>query len=160
MRWLSLLWTTMTLLMTVSIATAVEIDGFRSFKWGSNLDLILSADPKLVEGHMGVMPGVKAFQRTDEDLDFGGIRADAITYTFYKDRFNSVSIDFRGIDNFEKLLVYCKKTFGPVTGGVVSKLEQYAGFDSPKTGAMLIYQLSMQTTNYGRLYLYSKELLQ
>ena len=37
------------------------------------------------------------------------------------------------------------------------RLEQYAGFDSPKTGAMLIYQLSMQTTNFGRLYLYSKE---
>jgi len=141
----------------MATVASAEMDGFRDFKWGSNLEVMRESDPKLVEGHMGVMPGVKAFQRTDDDLNFGGIKADSITYTFYKDRFTSVSIDFRGIDNFEKLLVYCKKTFGPVTGTVVSRLEQYAGFDSPKTGAMLLYQLSMQTTNYGRLYLYSKE---
>jgi hypothetical protein len=58
------------------------------------------------------------------------------------------------------MLNYCKKLFGPVTASVVMRLEQYAGFDSPKTGAMLLYQLSMQTSNYGRLYLYSKEFMQ
>lgn len=156
MKWSGVFWIAMMLLGTLSTAAA-DSDGFRGFKWGSNVVVMREADPKLVEGHMGVMPGVKAFQRTDEDLNFGGIRADSITYTFYKDRFTSVSIDFRGIDNFEKLLNYCKTTFGPVTGPVVSRLEQYASFDSPKTGVILLYQLSMQTTNYGRLYLYSKE---
>ena len=160
MRWLRLFWISAIVFMTVSAVAAAELDGFRGFKWGSDIEVMKSTDPKLVEGHMGVMPGVKAYQRTDEDLDLGGIKADSITYTFYKDRFTSVSIDFRGIDNLERLLAYCKKTFGPATGTVVSKLEQYAAFDSPKTGAMLIYQLSMQTTNYGRLYLYSKEFLE
>lgn len=155
----SIIWAIMTLFMAVSSVAAEDMNGFRDFTWGAGIEAIRASDPKLVEGHMGVMPGVKAYQRTDEDLNFGGIKADAITYSFYKGRFTSVSIDFRGIDNFEKLLIYCKRTFGQVTGSVVSRLEQYAGFDSPKTGAMLLYQLSMQTTNYGRLYLYSKEFL-
>lgn len=157
MRWLCLFWINIALLLTVLPVVAAETNGFRGFTWGDSIEKMRESDPKLVEGHMGTMPGVKAYRRTDEDLNFGGIKADSITYTFYSGRFTSVSIDFRGIDNFEQLLVYCKKAFGPVTGSVVSRLEQYAGFDSPKTGAMLLYQLSMQTTNYGRLYLYSKE---
>lgn len=136
---------------------ADDLNGFRGFLWGSSIDAIKESDPKLVEGSMGGMPGVKAFRRTDEDLNYGGIKADAIIYTFFKDRFTSVSIEFRGFENFEKLLEHCKKQFGPVTGSAVLRLEQYASFDSPKTGAMLLYQLSMQTTNYGRLYIYSKQ---
>lgn len=152
-------WTTLLLFATLSPAAAEDTDGFRGYIWGSNIKAMQSADPKLVEGHMGVMPGVKAYQRTDEELNFGGIKAESIIYTFYKDRFVSVSIDFRGFDNNEKLLDYCKKRFGPATASAVLRLEQYASFDSPKTGAMLLYQLSMQTTNYGRLYLYSKKIL-
>ena len=159
MRWLKLLWINIALIMVVATASASEMNGFRDFTWGSDIKNMQETDPQLVEGHMGVVLGVKAYQRSDEDLDFGGIKADGITYTFFNDKFTSVSIDFRGIYNFEKLLNYCKKTYGPVTGTVVVGLEQYAGFDTPKTGAMLLYQLSMQGTNYGRLYIYSKELM-
>lgn len=141
------------------VAAAEEMNGFRGYTWGSDIEAMREEDPKLVEGHMGAMPGVKGFKRTDEDLNYGGIKADSITYTFYKGRFTSVSIDFRGFDNYEKLLVHCKKLFGSVTGTAVLRQEQYASFDAPRTGAMLLYQLSMQTTNYGRLYFYSKELL-
>jgi hypothetical protein len=158
MRLLSVILVAVILAFAVS-AAAEDINGFRGFTWGSDIEAMRESDSKLVEGHMGVMPGVSAFKRTDEDLNFGGIKAEAITYTFYKGRFTSVSIDFRGFDSYEKLLAYCKKLFGPVTASAVMRLEQYAGFDSPKTGAMLIYQLSMQTTNFGRLYLYSKEYL-
>lgn len=138
-------------------ADAGDMNGFRGFTWGSTPEAMKAVEPKLVEGHMAAMPGVKAFKRTDEDLNFGGIRADSITYTFYRGKFTSASIDFRGFDNYEKLLAYCKQQFGPATGTAVLRLEQYASFESPKTGAMLLYQLSMQTTNYGRLYLYSKD---
>ena len=160
MKWLSLFWINITLFMLAANVAAADMDGFRGLTWGSDIEVIRGSDPKLVEGMMAVMPGVKAYQRTDEDLDFGGIKADSITYTFYKGKLTSVSIDFRGFDNFETLLNYCKKTFGPVTGSVILRMEQYAGFDSPKTGVMLLYQLSMQTTNYGRLYLYSKKFLE
>lgn len=139
---------------------ADEMKGFRGYTWGSTIEAMREDDPKLVEGHMGAMPGVKGFKRTDDDLNYGGIKADSITYTFYKGRFTSVSIDFRGFDNFEKLLAHCKKLFGPVTGAAILRQEQYASFNSPRTGAMLLYQLSMQTTNYGRLYLYSRESLE
>ncbi len=138
-------------------AGADELNGFRGFVWGSDLSEIQKSDAKLYEGHMGAMSGVKAYKRSDEDLNIGGIKADAIIYTFYKGKLTSVSIEFRGYDSYEKLLAHCKKLFGPVTGLAVLKLEQYASFDSPHTGAMLLYQLSMQTTNYGRLYLYSKK---
>jgi hypothetical protein len=155
MRMLSVYVVSLILFIAVS-AAAENMNGFRGFAWGGNLEAMRESDPRLVEGHMGAMPGVKAFKRTDEELDFGGIKAEGITYIFYKERFTSVSIDFRGFDNYEKLLTYCKKMFGPVTGSAVLRLEQYASFDSPKTSAMLLYQLSMQTSNYGRLYLYSK----
>src|SRR6185369_12656746 len=159
MRCFCMFWTTLLLFAALSSAAAEDMGGFRGFAWGSSEKEMLSAEPKLVEGHMGVMPGVKAYQRTDEDLNFGGIKTESIIYTFYNGRFSSVSIDFRGFDNNEKLLAYCKKLFGPVTASAVLRLESYVSFDSPKTGAMLVYQLSMQTTNYGRLYLYSKEFL-
>ncbi|MBK5277188.1 MAG: hypothetical protein JJE30_19335 [Desulfuromonadales bacterium] len=158
MRLLSIFLASMILVCAVS-AAAEDMNGFRDFTWGSNMEVILESDPMLVEGHMGVMPGVKAYQRRDEDLNYGGIKADGITYIFFKGRFTSVSIDFKGFDNYEKLLAYCSKRFGPVTATAVMRQEQYAGFDTPKTGVMLLYQLSMQTANYGRLYLYSKKFL-
>jgi len=139
---------------------ASGIDGFRGFNWGSDIDTMKQIEPRLVEGHMGAMPGVIAFQRRDEDLIYGGVKADSITYAFFKGRFTSVSIDFRGIDNFDKLLAHCKKLFGKPSNAAVLRLEQYVNFDSPETGAMLLYQLSMQTSNYGRLYLYSKKYLE
>jgi hypothetical protein len=145
------------ILLSAASAKAETVNGFRDLTWGVKLETMLELDPKLVEGHMGAMPGVKAFKRADDDLMFGGIKAEAISYIFYKGRFTTVSIDFRGYDNYEKLLSYCKKVFGPTTGSAVLRLEQYTSFDSPKTSAMLLYQLSMQTANYGRLYLYSKD---
>jgi len=159
MKMLSISVVSLILFIAVS-AAAEDLNGFRGYAWGVNQEVMLESDPKLVEGHMGAMPGVKAFKRTDDDLTFGGIKVEAITYIFYKKRFTSVSIDFRGFDNYEKLLIYCKKLFGPVTGSAVLRLEQYASFDAPKTSAMLLYQLSMQTANYGRLYIYSKEFQQ
>jgi hypothetical protein len=158
MRLLSVFLAAMILAFAVS-AAAEDMNGFRGFTWGSDLEAIQASDSDLVVGMMGAMPGVKAFKRNDDDLEYGGIKVDAITYVFYKGRFTSVSIEFRGIDSFEKLLNYCKKLFGPVTASAILQQEQYASFDSPKTGAMLLYQMSMQTTNYGRLYLYSKEFL-
>jgi hypothetical protein len=148
------------LILVFAVAAAAEdLNGFRGFAWGSSLEGIQESDPKLVEGHMGTMPGVKAFQRRDDDLNFGGIKVDSITYIFYKGRLTSVSIDYKGFDNYEKLFAYCKKLFGPVNGTAVLRQEQYAGFDSPKTGAMLLYQMSMQTSNNGKLFLYSKEFM-
>ena len=156
MRMLNVLVVSLILIVAVS-AAAEDMNGFRGFTWGSNLEAMRESDPKLVEGHMGAMPGVKAFKRTDEELNFGGVKAEAITYIFYKEKFSSVIIEFRGFDNYERLLIHCKKLFGPAAGSAVIKLEQYAAFDSPGTGAMLLYQLSLQTSNYGKLYLYSKE---
>jgi hypothetical protein len=152
-----LIGTALLLSMTLPAAASDLMDGFRGYPWGSDVKAIRSSDPKLVEGHMGVMPGVEAYQRTGEELNFGGIKAEAITYIFYKGKFTTVSIDFRGFDNYEKLLAYCKKEFGPAAGSATMRAELYADFESPRLGAMLLYQLSMQTSNYGKLFLYSKQ---
>jgi len=156
MKLMMLFWTALLLSMTIPAAASELKGGFRGYRWGSDVKEIRSSDPKLVEGHMGVMPGVEAFQRSGDDLNFGGIKAEAITYIFYKGRFTSVSVDFRGYDNYEKLLAFCRKEFGPATGTAAMRAELYTDFDSPKLGAMLLYQLSMQTSNYGKLFLYSK----
>jgi len=158
MRFLNFLLTSVILAFAVS-AGAADMDGFRDIPWGSDVKEIRKTDPRLVEGNRGGMAGVEAYLRTDEDLSFGGIKSEGIAYNFYNVVFTSVSIEFRGFDNFEKLLAYCKKQFGPPTASAVLRLEQYAAFDAPKTGAMLLYQLSQQTSNYGRLYLYSKKYL-
>jgi hypothetical protein len=156
MKWMILLWTAVMLSVSLPAAALEVMQGFRGYPWGSDVEAIRSTDPKLVEGHMGVMPGVEAFQRTGEDLNFGGIKAEAITYIFYKGRFTSVSVDYRGFDNYEKLLVYCRGQFGPAIGVASMRAEMYSDFDSPRIGAMLLYQLSMQTSNYGKLFIYSK----
>lgn len=157
MKRMIVLWTAALLLsITLPAAASDVMEGFRGYTWGSDVKSIRSSDPKLVEGHMGVMPGVEAFQRTGEDLNVGGIKAEAITYIFYKGRFTSVSIDFRGFDNYEKLFAYCKKQFGPATGSATMRAELYTDFESPKASAMLLYQLSMQTANYGKLFIYAK----
>lgn len=156
----TMLTTLMLLFMLVSSAATAESDGFRNFTWGTALKDFLDNEPKSVEGQMGAVPGVEAYKLKGDDLNIGGIKAEGIVYSFNKGRLTSVSIDFRGFDSFEKLMAYCKKTYGPLTGSVTMKQEHYASFDSPKTGVMLLYQLSMPNSSYGRLYLYSKEHLQ
>lgn len=150
----------MLMFVLASTAAASGTDGFRNFLWGSDQTLFLDSEQRKVEGQMGAVPGVDAYKLKSEDLNFGGIKADGIVYSFYKGKLTAVSIDFRGFDSFEKLMAYCKKTYGPLTGSVTMKQEHYASFDSPKTGVMLLYQLSMANSSYGRLYLYSKEFLQ
>ena len=103
MRLLSVFLTVVIMAVAVS-AAAGDMNGFRGFTWGSEIKAMQESDPKLVEGHMGVMPGVSAYKRTDEDLNFGEIKAESITYNFYKGRFTSVNIDFRGFDSYETLL--------------------------------------------------------
>lgn len=155
MKLISVFLACMTMTLAVS-AAAAEMDGFRGIPWGSDVKEIRET-ARLVEGNRGGMPGVEAFLRPDDDQNFAGVKSEGISYNFYKGKLVSVSIEYRGFDNFEKLLAYCKKQFGPATATAVMRLEQYVDFDSPKTGAMLLYQLSQQTTNYGRLYIYSKE---
>jgi hypothetical protein len=156
MKRMIMLVTAVLLALTLPAPASELTEAFRGYPWGSEVREIQSSDPKLVEGHMGVMPGVEAFQRNDEDLIFGGVKAEAITYIFYQGKFTTVSIDFRGFDNYEKLAAYCRKEFGPATGTASMRAELYSDFDSPKLGAMLLYQLSMQTSNYGKLFLYAK----
>jgi len=151
--------TGMLVFILASSAAGSETDGFRNFIWGSELTQFLDSEQKKVEGQMGAVPGVEAYKLKSEDLNYGGIKADGIVYSFNKGRLSAVSIDFRGFDSFEKLMAYCKKIYGPLTGSVTMKQEHYASFDSPKTGVMLLYQLSMANSSYGRLYLYSKEYL-
>jgi hypothetical protein len=160
MRLLNVFLATMLVLITLSAAAAEELDGFRGLKWGSDLAALRSYGQQSVEGHMGAVSGVEAYRLKNEDLNIGGIKANGIVYAFFKGRFTSVSIDYGGFDNYEKLLAYCKGVFGPVTGSASMKLEHYVSFDSPRTGAILLYQLSLPSASYGRLYLYSKEFLQ
>lgn len=160
MRWRTMIRTGMLVFMLASSSAASGTDGFRNLVWGSDLARFLDNEQKKVEGQMGAVPGVEAYKLKGEDLNYGGIRADGIVYSFFKGRLTSVSIDFRGFDSFEKLMAHCKKTYGPLTGSVTMKQEQYASFDTPGTGVILLYQLSMPNSSYGRLYLYSKEFLQ
>jgi len=108
----------MFLFIMAAPTAAADRDGFRGFTWGSERDLFLVNEQKSVEGQMGAVSGVEAYKLKNDDLNFGGVKADAITYSFFKGRLTAVSIDFKGFDNFEKLMVYCKKTFGALTGSV------------------------------------------
>ena len=159
MRWLSLFLVLMIIVVAVTSASAAELNGFRGFKWGTELKVFLGEEKKGVEGHMGAVPDVDAYQFKNEDLNVGGVKVNSIIYSFFKGKLTAVNIDFQGFDNLEKMRAYCLKLFGPAIGSATMRTEYYAGFDSPRTGALLLYQLTLPTASPGRLYLYSKELL-
>jgi hypothetical protein len=157
MRLTRAFWSITIVLFTFSTAGAVDKDGFRGFKWGTELNTFLENEQKSEEGVMGAVPGVQAFRLKNEDLNIGGIKADSIVYCFFNGKLTTVAIDFKSFDKMEKLVIFCKKHFGPATGPVTMRSEYYMSFDTPKTGVLLLYQLSLVTASYGRMYLYSKE---
>lgn len=159
MRCFCTFWTALFLFVSFSVAGAAEIDGFRGMKWGAGQATLNSAEIVKVPPFKGISPDMEVYQRKNDDLRVGGVEVDNINYNFRKGRLVSVNIDFKGFTVYETLMAYCKNQFGSATGSMPKNMEILTSFESPKTHALLYFQLGSPQYSFGRLFLYSRDFL-
>ncbi len=90
----------------------VELDGFRGIKWG--------VDVSTLEGMQKAKQGKSAnrdivwYTRRGDALTFGKANVENIFYSFWMGTFESVSIDFKGDENFRVFKQELFERFGKV----------------------------------------------
>ena len=108
------------LLFTFSISYAQDLQklddeyGFRGNKFGA---------PVATFKNMLFITGtgeVKVFSNRDEDLKFGEVTAQKITYEFYKTKFYKYNVTIKGIDNRKGFLAWFQSQYGKGTFGGTS----------------------------------------
>ncbi|KAF0220573.1 MAG: hypothetical protein FD174_1227 [Geobacteraceae bacterium] len=157
MRWLSVFWATVMVIVTLSAVAAAEVRGFRGLKWGTELATLTSADFVRVPAFKGIAPDMESYRRQSDELTVAGMAVENINYNFRRGKLVSVNIDFRGYFVYERLMAFCKEQFGPPTGSMVKNMEYISSFESPGTGVLLYLQLTTPIYSDGRLFLYSRE---
>jgi hypothetical protein len=155
MRWPGIFLACVMLLATAA-AQAAQIDGFRGLPWGTELATLNSSEFSKVIAFKGIAPDVESYQRKNDQLKMDGAAVESINYNFSKGKLVSVNIDFNGFYNYESLLAYCKAQFGPVTGSMAKNLEMVSSFETPKTGALVFFQVGAPQFSFGRLFLFSR----
>jgi hypothetical protein len=147
------------MLLATAAADAAEIDGFRGVPWGSELASLSSAEFGKLTPFKGIAPNMESYQRKNDSLKLEDAAVESISYNFSKGRLVSVNIDFNGFYNYESLLSFCKKQFGPVTASMAKNNEMVSSFESAKSGALLVFQAGTPQLSFGRLFLFSKDWL-
>ncbi|MGD2126470.1 MAG: hypothetical protein PVG99_10340 [Desulfobacteraceae bacterium] len=84
-------------LPSISSAFQDEPSHFRGIKWGINVNDIPGL--KFLVGY----EEAKSYQRRNDKMRMGDAKIDSVSYIFYKDKFCSVYIGFRGRLNFQKI---------------------------------------------------------
>lgn len=159
MRWIIFFWTAVMPFATIPAAGAAEIDGFRGIKWGAEQATLNSAEFIKVPPFKGISPDMEVYQRKNDDLRVADVEVDNINYNFRKGRLVSVNIDFKGFSVYEALMAYCKNQYGSATGSMPKNMEILTSFESPRTHALLYFQLGTPQYSFGRLFLYSRDFL-
>jgi hypothetical protein len=159
MGWIRPLLTVIMVCLCVSTAEAGKIDGFRGILWGTEFTSLNSAEFNKIPSFKGITPGMESYKRANEDLQVADTKVESVNYNFYQGKLISVDIDFKWYSAYERLLVYCRERFGPPTATSSRNLEFVYTFQSPKTGALLFFQLGTPQYSDGRLFLFSHELM-
>ena len=89
-----------------------EIDGFRSIKWGAEVETLEGMEK--LERDKSSNPDIVWYARKGEKLTFGNVKVENIFYSFWMGSFESVWIDFKGDENFEVLKRELFERFGKV----------------------------------------------
>ncbi len=90
----------------------VELDGFRGIHWGADVAKLDGMEK--VEQVKTSDKDIAWYTRKGETLTFGNARVENIFYSFWMGSFESVSIDFRGTENFKALKNELFERFGKV----------------------------------------------
>jgi hypothetical protein len=120
------------LLSTPAISFDNEPDGFRGIKWGSNIRSLAG-----MEKLGGDSTGLSTYTKKGDELKIGEADLGEITYAFYKNRFFSIVIDYRGLVNFANL----KNTFFKYYGAVYqsTKFKDHYFWDGNNVHMLLTY---------------------
>jgi hypothetical protein len=88
-----------------------EPDDFRGIKWDTHIEK-LSDDMEIV------LDGgdLKAYTRKGDNLKLEEAQLSALHYIFYKDHFYCVHVEFKGLDDFNKIKNVLFKTYGEPEG--------------------------------------------
>jgi hypothetical protein len=87
-----------------------EPDGFRGIKWGTEISAL--KDMEKIEQDKSSNPDLISYTRKGDTLAIGGAKLENIFYLFWMGNFASVSIDFKGDENFETLKKELLEQFG------------------------------------------------
>jgi hypothetical protein len=150
------LWITILLSVTIAVAGAADIDGFRGIKWGTDFSTLNAKEFTKLYPFRGIAPEMESYQRINENLDVAGMRVENINYNFYKGKFVSVNIDYKGFFVYEKFADYCKEMFGQATSSMIRNMEYTMSYESTRTGALLYLLLTTPIYSEGRLFFYSR----
>ena len=110
-------------------------DGFRGIKWGTEISTL--KDMEKIEQDKSSNPDLIWYTKKGDTLAIGEATLENIFYLFWMGNFASVSIDFKGDENFETL----KKDLLEQLGSTVRseehtrKRHQRVGTEPSKTGA-------------------------
>lgn len=94
----------------VAFAYENEPDDFRGIKWDTNIEKLPDMELVLDGGDL------KAYSRKGETMKLGEAGLSALHYIFYKDHFYCVHIEFKGLENFNKIKDVLFKTYGQPEG--------------------------------------------
>jgi hypothetical protein len=110
-----------------------EPDGFRGIKWGTEISTL--EDMERVEQVKSSNSDLVWYIREGDVLTIGKAKLENIFYSFWMGNFESVSIDFKGDENFESLRNELFNLFGkaPESGEHARKRHKKAGIEPSKT---------------------------
>ena len=110
-----------------------EPDGFRGIKWGTEISTL--EDMERVEQDKSSNSDLVWYIREGDTLTIGKAKLENIFYFFWMGNFESVSIDFKGDENFETLKKELFKLFGKAVGSEehAKKRHKKVGIEPSKT---------------------------
>jgi hypothetical protein len=109
-------------------------DGFRGIKWGTEISKL--KDMERMEQDKSSNPDLVWYTRKADTLAIGEAKLENIFYLFWMGNFASVSIDFKGKENFETLKKELLEQFGSTVRSEehTRKRDQRVGIEPSKTG--------------------------
>lgn len=87
-----------------------EPGDFRGIKWDTHIEKLSDMEIVLDGGDL------KAYTKKGEKMKMGEAKLSALHYIFYKDHFYCVYIEFKGLDDFNKIKDVLFKTYGEPEG--------------------------------------------
>lgn len=143
--------TLVALAFTLPFNAFAEADGFRGLKWGTEF-LTVKDSMKYIRTDPSY-GGIKIYSRNDDELKIGGAILESIEYGFWQDKFDSVTIKFKGYLNFSSLRDATFEKFG--TGYKPNRFMEMYLWYGEITEMMLNYK---EVLGEGILYMSSKEI--
>jgi len=86
-----------------------EPDGFRGIKWGTDITTLKGMEFLSIDPSIG---GIKKYKKTNEELKLGGATLRSVEYSFWREKFCSITVETEGSVNWGGLRDACIEKFG------------------------------------------------